>query len=88
MNMQSRPETSDPAELEQQLAAALAERDEALERQTAAAEILKVISQSPTDVQSGVRSHLQTAGAAVSLRHSAACCSMKDNRFRSSRPVA
>jgi signal transduction histidine kinase len=51
MNMQSRPETSDPAELEQQLAAALAERDELLAQQTATSDILRVISQSPTDLQ-------------------------------------
>jgi GAF domain-containing protein len=39
------------AELEQQLRAIAAERDEALERQTATAEILKVISSSPSDVR-------------------------------------
>jgi two-component system, NtrC family, sensor kinase len=39
------------AELEQRLQARSAERDEALARQSATSEILRVISQSPTDVQ-------------------------------------
>src|SRR5258705_10938102 len=39
------------AELERKLAERTSERDEALERQTATAEILKVIASSPTNVQ-------------------------------------
>jgi two-component system NtrC family sensor kinase len=49
------------AELEQRLQAALSERDEALERQTATADILRVISQSPTDVQPVFEAIVQTA---------------------------
>src|ERR1700739_2509113 len=39
------------AELEQRLEASVAERDAAIERQTATSEILRVISQSPTDAR-------------------------------------
>jgi len=49
------PDSTNPdqliADLQRQLAERTAERDEAFARETAASEILQVISQSPTDVQ-------------------------------------
>src|SRR6516225_9915126 len=56
------------AELQQRLDEALAERDEAREQQTATAEILRVISGSPIDVQPTFDA---IAAAAVTLTRSA-----------------
>jgi two-component system, NtrC family, sensor kinase len=59
------PRTADPqqiiAELERKLDECTSERDEALERQTATADILKVIASSPTDVAPVLKAIVESA---------------------------
>src|SRR5262249_42642408 len=60
--MAARRSNSSAADLEKQLDLRTRERDEALEREKATAQVLRVISSSRTDIQSVLEVILQTAG--------------------------
>ena len=60
--MAARRSNSSAADLEKQLDLRIRERDEALEREKATAQVLRVISSSRTDIQSVLEVILQTAG--------------------------